>query len=190
MEKRQATNLKILGSNPNKVSKKFLIKFEFIYFYIHLAKIELIHKKYYNTMSTVAVKRRAIEVASSQIQTGAEADAVVNGAVKSASAGKIVSAVPATTYAYTHEDQDEVLLLSGLTGATTINLTAGSDLQVGASLTIEVTQGGTGRNLVFGTGITADALTGVANDVDVVILKYTAVDTWKLISNVKSVNAA
>ena len=141
-------------------------------------------------MSTVQEKVDSIQGIASQIHSGSPAASVSEGFAKKLIEEKVTSvAAPATTYAFTHTET-ETIRLSGLTGATTINLTAGADLAIGSDLIIEVTQDGTGRDLVFGTGITADTLTGVANDVDVVILKYVAVDTWILISNVKSVNAA
>ena len=141
-------------------------------------------------MSDISTKVAAIERVASEIHTGSQNASSKENLIKNFISKKVSSvAAPATTYAYTHTE-DEVLRLSGLTAATTINLTAGDDLQFGSELVIEVTQGGTGYNFVFGTGVTADTLAGVASDVDVVILKYVGVDTWILISNVKSVDAA
>lgn len=142
-------------------------------------------------MSDITTKLQSIEQIPQLVHTGSETLDQRKQYVKNFIAGDAQTvAAPATTYAFTHQYHDEYLKLTGLTGATTINLTAGSDLQVGATLTIDVVQGGTGRNLVLGTNIVGDDLTGVADDRDVLVLKYTATDTWVLISNTKIVNAA
>lgn len=142
-------------------------------------------------MSTISQKRAAIETIAAAIHTGSPNSSEIGKAVKLLISGKFQTVnAPAVTYNFTHTDHDEYLRLTGLTGATTINLAADADLQVGATLTVEVVQGGTGRNVVLGTGITGDDLTGVANDVDVLVFKYVSTGAWVCISNYKTVNAA
>ena len=142
-------------------------------------------------MSSKLEKAGAIQGVASAIHTGTPNEGEVEKQVAVLVQGASVTVdAPATTYAYTHNDQDQYLKLTGLTAATTINLTAGTEISIGATLTIDIVQGGTGYNLVLGTGIVGDDLVGVANDRDVVVLKYTAVDTWVVVSNTKIVDAA
>ncbi len=72
------------------------------------------------------------------------------------------------------------------TGAATIDLAVSKSQRKGAELIIEVTQPATGRNITLGEGFATNApnLTGVANDVDVLVLVYDgevykAVGTWQ-----------
>lgn len=135
-------------------------------------------------------KRVGIQQIASQIHSGSAAKDQTNKAVGYVFGETITRVVaPATTYAFTHND-NETLLLSGLTATTTINLTAGTDLFEGALLTISVTQGLTGRNLVLGTGIIGDDLVGVTSDVDVLVIKYLGAGSWTVVSNTKIVDAA
>lgn len=58
---------------------------------------------------------------------------------------------------------------------TALSLTASKDLMPGSKVKVDVTQNGTGRNVTFGSagsGIVAPALTGVANDRDVIELTW------------------
>jgi hypothetical protein len=145
-------------------------------------------------MSTISQKTLALQQVAAQIHTGAEVLSEVEKAVKQFVAGAQSTVdAPATTYAYTHSDQDQYLKLTGLTGATTINLTADSSLQVGAVLTIDVVQGATGYSLVAGTGILpagATLITGVSLDRDIVELKYNGTEWIQKAASVKIVNAA
>jgi len=139
---------------------------------------------------SIANKRLGIQQVASQIHSGAEAEPETSKAVASIFGDDVTTTdAPATTLAYTHNDS-EVLILTGLTGATTLNLTAGAYLPEGAELTVSVAQGATPQNLVLGTGITGDDLAGVANDVDVLVIKYLGADAWTLVSNTKIVDAA
>jgi hypothetical protein len=141
-------------------------------------------------MSNIISKVAAIEQVASQIHTGSQTVSAKGNLIKQFIAGSASTVnAPAVTYAFIQTDQDEYLKLTGLTGATTINLTADADIQVGATLTIDVVQGATGYNLVLGTGIVGADLTGVANDRDVLVLKYTGTE-WVLLSNTKVIDAA
>jgi hypothetical protein len=84
-----------------------------------------------------------------------------------------------------------VLKLNTLTGNKTLNLDIDTELQIGAELIIEVTQGATGRDVVLGTGFQANAadLTGVSLDVDVMKFVYDGTSFVK-ISQTKVVDAA
>lgn len=72
------------------------------------------------------------------------------------------------------DNNKTVLKISGLTGIKTLNLDIDPELQAGAELIIEVTQGATGRNVVLGTGFQTNSpdLTGDANDVDSIVCEY------------------
>ncbi len=143
-------------------------------------------------MANLATQRAAIEKAAMQIHSGTPVDSAVETALKAMNTGDVstINAPTAAGQTITHSDNNQYVKLTGLTAATTINMAAGSELAIGAEITIDVVQGGTGRNVVLGTGIVGDDLTGVANDRDVLILKYVATDTWVCVSNYKTVNAA
>lgn len=57
---------------------------------------------------------------------------------------------------------------------TSLQLVANKDLMDGSTVIIDIAQGGTGRNVTLGTNCTGPALTGVANDRDVITLTYDA----------------
>jgi len=80
--------------------------------------------------------------------------------------------------------------LTGLTGATTLNLSVGDELEAGARLVLEVVQGGTGRNVTLGDNMEAPNLTGVASDVDNIELIYDGSDFRALSGWYKIVDAA
>ena len=69
---------------------------------------------------------------------------------------------------------------------TALSLLAAGDLMVGSEVIVRIEQGATGRNVTFGSAgsaITAPALTGVANDIDVITLvwdgsAFKATTTW------------
>ena len=114
-------------------------------------------------MSTLAQQRAAIEKAAMQIHSGTPNDSSVEAALTAMNTGAYATVdAPATTYALTHSDNNQYLKLTGLTGATTINFTAGSELAIGAEITIDVVQDGTGRDVVAGTNATGLGITGVA----------------------------
>ena len=142
-------------------------------------------------MSTTTQKGLAIQSVAAQAHSGAPAQSVVDGAVKTLFTAETSTVdAPATTYALTHSESDQYLKLTGLTAATTANFTAGSDLPIGALITIHVVQGATPYNFVAGTGATGLGITGVANDEDVAVFKYVAKDTWVQVSTEKVVDAA
>lgn len=78
----------------------------------------------------------------------------------------------AATHNITIENQLTFIKLTGMTGAPTINLTPGADLEPGAQVVIDVVQGATERNVTLGTNIVALDLTGVANDRDRITLTW------------------
>lgn len=94
----------------------------------------------------------------------------------------------AATYAVTVTNRKTFLNLAPA-AAGLVNIAADEHLAVGAELVIKVTQGGTGRNITFGSDndtIVAPALTGVANDVDTISLEWdgtawTARTVWQKI---------
>jgi hypothetical protein len=70
---------------------------------------------------------------------------------------------------------------------TGLSLLAAPGLRKGAQVNVRIEQGATGRNVTFGSAgstIVAPALTGVANDIDVITLEwdgsaFKAVTTWQ-----------
>lgn len=81
------------------------------------------------------------------------------------------------TYNITIADRLTILKRTGgLSQAVTgLSLTASKDLPDGAEVVVDITQGASGRNVTFGSvgnTIVAPALTGVASDQDVIVLRY------------------
>jgi len=94
--------------------------------------------------------------------------------------------------ALTISDNLTIVTCSSLTGNVTLNLTFDQGLEVGAKMIIHAIQGGTGRNVVLGTGFAASAadLTGVANDEDIIELFYNGTSFVNLSAWTKIVDAA
>lgn len=141
-------------------------------------------------MPDILTKLSSIEVASVQVGSGSETLETRKSAIKNFIAGDAQTVnAPATTYAFTHTYHDEILTLTGLTAATALNITAGSDIQVGATLFVRVVQGATGYNLT--TDAEGLGIVGVANDTDVATFKYfgSAIGYVQVATN-KSVDAA
>lgn len=75
---------------------------------------------------------------------------------------------------------DDTLTIIKRTGGfgqavTGLSLTASKDLRIGSRVKVDIAQGATGRNVTFGSAgdtIVAPALTGVANDRDVIELVW------------------
>lgn len=68
-----------------------------------------------------------------------------------------------------------IIKLSPTAAITALSLQASKDLMPGSKVKIDVSQDATGRNVTFGSAgssIVAPALTGVANDRDVIELTY------------------
>lgn len=89
------------------------------------------------------------------------------------------------------ENTMNFITVTGLTAATTLNFVVAPEINAGAIVKLKVVQGGTGRNVTMGTGVKSPNLTGVANDVDQILMIYDGVelvamgDAWY-----KSTNAA
>ena len=78
-----------------------------------------------------------------------------------------------------------------LTGDATLNLTIDAELEDGAELIINVDQDATGRDVILGTGIEGDDLTGVANDKDTILLQYNkSAGVFRVVSIFKTVDGA
>jgi len=90
------------------------------------------------------------------------------------------------------EDHLTIITCSSLSGAATLNLTAGDTLTVGAMLIVKVVQGATGRNVAAGTLFDASVadLTGVANDTDIITCFYDGTAFVGITDWVKIVDAA
>lgn len=101
-----------------------------------------------------------------------------------------VDAPTAGGHELTIDNNLEIIKLTGLTAATTINFAFANLLEAGARVVLDVVQGATGRNVTLGTGAKAPVLTGVASDRDSIELIY---DGTELIATgpwVKTVDAA
>ena len=91
-----------------------------------------------------------------------------------------VPAQPVTTgaAAYTITNAFTYINLAGLTGAVTLNLTLDGKLLTGSRIFIRVLQGGTGQNVVLGTGFASgllaavQTLTGVLNNENTIECVY------------------
>jgi hypothetical protein len=90
------------------------------------------------------------------------------------------------------EDHLTIITLSSLTGAATLNCTAGDTLTVGAMVIVKVVQGATGRNVTMGTLFDSSVadLTGVANDTDIITCFYDGTSLVGITDWVKIVDAA
>lgn len=96
------------------------------------------------------------------------------------------------TKAVVVDDLLTVINLTALTGTVTVNLTFETGLPVGARMIVHAVQGGTGQDVVLGTGFAASAadLTGVANDEDIIDLYYNGTSMINLAGWQKIVDAA
>lgn len=74
-----------------------------------------------------------------------------------------------STIAATIAEQETHLTIAQMTGASTLNLTVGSEVKAGAKLVIMVSADGTGRALTLGTGLTGNAITVTANKTFVIV---------------------
>ena len=94
--------------------------------------------------------------------------------------------------AVTIKDNLTFLNCASMTGAITLNLTFGDQLNIGSRVIIKATQDATGRNVVLGTGFATSAadLTGVANDVDIIEVYYDGTEMVNLSGWNKIVDAA
>jgi hypothetical protein len=68
-----------------------------------------------------------------------------------------------STMTLTVDNEENIVTLPTLTGATTLSVTAGSELKKGAKLRVRATADGTNRVITFGTGITGAAFTVTAS---------------------------
>ncbi|MEQ9022868.1 MAG: hypothetical protein RLN82_08930 [Pseudomonadales bacterium] len=76
---------------------------------------------------------------------------------------------------------------------TALSLLAGDTLMAGDEVVVDISQGATGRDVTFGSAgstIVAPALTGVANDRDVITLVWTATEFIAKTAWLKIVDAA
>jgi hypothetical protein len=86
----------------------------------------------------------------------------------------------------------EIIQISGLDAARTLDLVPSSDLMPGSKVVVDVEQGATAQNVAFGsTGstIVAADLVGVANDRDVITLMWDGTEFVGLSAWVKIVDA-
>ena len=94
------------------------------------------------------------------------------------------------TVAVTVGGQFTILKSSSVESAMTINATIGSGVKKGAVLIVDVQQdAAAGDNVTFGTGMTGQAITGVASDRDVAMFYYDGT-TFVKYSEEKAVDAA
>ena len=93
---------------------------------------------------------------------------------------KQVTITDAATSTITIEDSLTLVSAGTISQAiTALSLTAGADLNIGSLVMFDVQQGGTGRNITFGSAgdtIIGAVLTGVANDRDVIELVWNGTD--------------
>jgi hypothetical protein len=82
----------------------------------------------------------------------------------------------ATSTVTIHDNYTQLRKTGGFAQAVTgLSLQAHAELRKGAIVQVRIEQGATGRNVTFGSAgstITAPALTGVANDIDVIELEW------------------
>jgi hypothetical protein len=73
----------------------------------------------------------------------------------------------------------------------TLNVSISKELPDGSILEVNMDQGATPRNLIFGTGIVGSGITGVANDKDTALLTYNkSAGKFRVVSVHKTVDAA
>jgi len=141
-------------------------------------------------MSTISQQSQALQYVASQIHTGSPAESEVLASVSALFAATSATVdAPAVSYDFEHTSVDQVFNLKIIKKSTTVNFSAGSNLPVGSTVAIDVVQGGTGYDLVIGTNGVGQGITGVANDRDVIVLKYDG-SSWIQISTEKAVDAA
>lgn len=103
---------------------------------------------------------------------------------------RTINAPTAAGQTITVSNQLDIIKLTGLTGATTLNFVAGSLLENGAKVVLDVVQGATGRDVILGTGVVGPTLTGVADDRDTIELVYNGTEFIAINAWVKIVDAA
>ena len=103
---------------------------------------------------------------------------------------RTINAPTAAGQTITVSNQLDVIKLTGLTANTTLNFVAGSLLENGAKVVLDVVQGATGRNIIFGTGAKGPTLTGVNLDRDTIELVYDGTEFIATSNWTKIVDAA
>ena len=108
--------------------------------------------------------------------------------------GAVTRLAPADAAAITTEaiwNRKTVIDMPAAGQHTTLNLTIDAELEDGAELVVNMDQGATPYNLVPGTNIVGDGITGVANDKDTILLQYKkTAGTFRVVSVFKTEDAA